>query len=113
MSGLVPGLSGGVGSDLDLAAEIAEAANERRFVEAAAAFRRSAAGSVRDTFRVDAERMARRMDARAQGDHAVAVARTGDTRGAIAILEAIDRGALRSDERRWVEETLAKLRRSR
>jgi tetratricopeptide (TPR) repeat protein len=87
-----------------------KAGNARRFTEAAAAFRRAAEASARDTFRTEARRMARRMDARAQGERAVALARTGDTRGALALLEAIDRSALDPDERRWLDDNLAKLR---
>ncbi len=86
-------------------------ANARRFAEAAAAFRRAAEASGRDAFRADARRMARRMDMRVQGERAMELARQGDTAGARALLEAMDRSVLDAEDRRWLDTNLARLRR--
>lgn len=87
-----------------------KAANAERFAEAAAAFRRAAQGTSRDTFRAEALKKARRMEARGQSMRATALAQAGDKKGARAILETVDREVLDPDERRWLDETLTQLR---
>src|SRR5262249_27230655 len=90
-----------------------KAANSARFGEAAAAFRRAAAGSTRDSFRQESLRLARRMELRARGARAMALARAGDVKGALAIFEAMDRAQMTEEDRRWLDVNLAQLRRAR
>jgi tetratricopeptide (TPR) repeat protein len=87
-----------------------KAANAEHFAEAAAAFRRAAEKTTRETFRTESLRKARRMDARGQTEKATVLAKAGDKKAAKTILETVDRDVLTEEELRWVDETLGQLR---
>ena len=90
-----------------------KAANNARFVDAAAAFRRAAATSERGPFRQRARRMAVGMDLHVRGARALALANAGDVVRALAIFEAMDRSSMSDVDRRWLDRNLAQLRRRR
>ncbi len=85
----------------------------QRWAAAADEFRKAASGSARVTFRKDALRMAMRMDMRARGARALAMARAGDLDGALAIFAAMDRTSMSDDDRRWLDRHVAELKRVR
>jgi tetratricopeptide (TPR) repeat protein len=89
------------------------AANQKRYAEAAAAFRRAAAASGRTPFRTRALRMVVRMDQRARGERAMELARQGQTAEARAIFAAMDRASMTEEDRRWLDRSLAMLRKAR
>ena len=85
-------------------------ANVQRYVDAAAAFRRAAAASAEPAFQRRSLELAARMEQRATGERALTLARKGQVSEAIAILERMDRSAMDAEERRWLDENLARLR---
>src|SRR5439155_21454618 len=85
-------------------------ANFRRYVDAAAAFRRAAAASAEPAFQRRSLQLAARMERRAAGELALGLARKGQVAEAIAILERMDRSAMDAEDRRWLDENLARLR---
>jgi len=90
-----------------------EAANARRPVEAAQAFREAAERTARPGFRDESLRMARRMDMRVLMDRAMDRARAGDRAGALALLEQVDPRVLDVEDRRWLETQRERLRSDR
>ncbi len=90
-----------------------DAVAAQRWALAAEEFRKAASGSARVTFRKDALRMALRMDTRVRGSRALAMARAGDVDGALAIFAAMDRTSMSADDRRWLDRSMAELKRVR
>ena len=89
------------------------AANARRYANAEAAFRRAAAQSARPEFQAKAQRLATRMRQQQDGERAFALARAGQVEEAIAIFEAMDRGSMSAEDRKWLDTNLARLRAQR
>lgn len=88
-------------------------AKAQRWSAAAGEFRKAAAGSARPAFRRDALRQAVRMDMRVRGERALELARAGDIGGALAMFRAMDRTSMGADDRRWLDENIARLARAR
>ncbi len=88
------------------------AANQQRYADAAAAFRRAAAASRRTPFRTRALRMVVRMDLRARGERALDLARQGHVAQALAIFASMDRASMNNEDRRWLDHSLSILRKS-
>jgi tetratricopeptide (TPR) repeat protein len=86
------------------------AGNARRYAEAEAAFRRAAALSGRPEFQRQALRLATRMHQQQDGERAFALARAGQVGEAIAIFEGMDRASMSAEDRKWLDENLARLR---
>jgi hypothetical protein len=77
---------------------------------AEAAFRRAAALSGRPEFQRQALRLATRMHQQQDGERAFALARAGQVGEAIAIFEGMDRASMSAEDRKWLDENLARLR---
>jgi tetratricopeptide (TPR) repeat protein len=89
------------------------AGNAKRYADAEAAFRRAAEQSARPEFQAQATRLATRMRQQQDGARAFALARAGQVEEAIAIFEAMDRGAMSAEDRKWLDANLARLRAQR
>jgi len=87
-----------------------ELANAQRPREAAEAFQRAERAAASDSMRDQSRAMAQRMQVRWRGQEAVQLAREGREADAIAILEGLLKPGLAADERKWIEQNLAALR---
>jgi tetratricopeptide (TPR) repeat protein len=86
-------------------------ANAQKHRQAAEAFRRAERGAYTDSLKAKSLDMAKRMDVRARGGDALALAKQGRIREAIAIFEGLSKQpGIPREEKRWVDQNLAALR---